>query len=73
MEISSLIYGPTLARPQLATCTTAIEATPLQLWRMTLTLRLPNAGPAGWGHGELITVWVNPDATIEHTESVSLP
>ena len=35
MVIGSLPMGPELAHPQLATCTTTIEATPLQLRRMT--------------------------------------
>lgn len=33
MVVDGLPVGPNLARPQLATCTTAIEATPLQLLR----------------------------------------
>jgi len=72
MEVTSLTNGPTLAHSQVATCTTTIEATPLQLWRMMLTLRLPEAD-AQAGHGELITVWVNRDGTPGETQGSSLP
>jgi len=47
MLVSSLVMGPDLSRSQLATCVTEIETTPLQLWRLTLTLRLPEADPEG--------------------------
>ena len=72
MEIRALTNGPSLARPQVATCTTEILATPLQLWRMTLTLRLPETDPQA-GHGEIITVWVNPDGSPGSTGGSSLP
>ena len=60
--LSTLPMGPDLARPQVATCTMRIEATPLQLWRMTLSIRLPEADP-GAGLGADIVVWVSPDGT----------
>lgn len=72
VEISALTSGPTLAQPQVATCTTTIEATALQLWRMTLTLRLPEVDPLAGG-GELLTVWINPDGTPGTTEGGPLP
>ncbi len=63
MIISSMPGGPPLAQPQLATCTMKIEATPLQLWRMTLSIRLDHADP-NVGTGETFTQWVNPDGTL---------
>jgi hypothetical protein len=72
MTLKALPMGPALARPQLAACSTAIEATPLQLWRMTVTLRLAAADPAA-GAGEIFTVWVNPDGTPGQTEGGPLP
>lgn len=60
--VTSLPTGPALARPQLATCTTQIEATPIELWRMTLTIRLPEPDSQA-GSGETLVVWVNPDGT----------
>ena len=62
MLVTSLTSGPDLSKPQVAICTTRIEATPLQLWRLTLTLRLSQPDPAG-GSGEKIIQWVNPDGT----------
>lgn len=64
--ITALVMGPDLSRPQLATCTTTIEATPLQLWRMTLTLRLPHPDPQG-GSGQTIILWVDADGTPGET------
>jgi hypothetical protein len=64
--IDSLPMGPTLAHPQLATCTSMIEATPLQLWRMTLTMRLSEPD-ANAGTGETFVVWVNADGTPGQT------
>lgn len=66
MIIGSLPMGPELAHQQLATCTTSIEATPLQLWRMKLTLRLPEPDPQA-GSGQAFEVWVNPDGTPGET------
>jgi hypothetical protein len=62
MLATSLPMGPTLARPQLATCTMQIEATPLELWRLTLTMRLPEPDPQA-GRGETFVAWVHPDGT----------
>ena len=62
LVIDSLPMGPALAHPQLATCTSAIEATPLQLWRMTLAMHLSEPD-ANAGSGETFVVWVNPDGT----------
>jgi hypothetical protein len=67
MVIDSMPNGPPLARPQLATCTMRIEATPLQLWRMTLSLRLAKPDP-NVGGGETFTQWVNPDGTLGGSE-----
>ena len=64
--ITALVMGPDLASPQLATCSTTIEATPLQLWRMTLTLRLPRPDPEG-GSGQTIVVWVDAAGTPGET------
>ncbi len=63
MLISTLPDGPPLAKPQIATCTSEVEATPLQLWRVTLTIRLPKADPSV-GKGLTTTQWVNPDGTL---------
>ena len=60
--------GPPLARPQLATCTMKIEASPLQLWRMSLSIRLAKPDPYV-GTGETFTQWVNPDSTLGGSES----
>ena len=66
MVVDSLPMGPKLAHPQLATCTTTIEATPLQLWRLTLTMRLSEPDPQA-GSGQTSVVWVNPDGTPGQT------
>lgn len=66
MLIDSMPDGPPLAQPQLATCTMKIEATPLRLWRMTLSLRLEKPDP-NVGAGETFIVWVNPDGTLGAT------
>ena len=52
--------GPQLASPRTATCSTTIETTTLQLWRMHLKLLLSEHDAAG-GWGEDITVFVGPD------------
>ena len=62
MRVSSLPMGPPLARSQLATCTTRIEATPLELWRMTFTIRLSEPDHAA-GSGAALIVWVGPDGS----------
>jgi hypothetical protein len=66
MVIDSLPMGPSLAHPQLATCTTRIEPTALQLWRMTLSMRLTEPDPQA-GSGQTFVVWVNPDGTPGQT------
>lgn len=69
--ITALVMGPDLAGPQLATCSTTIEATPLQLWRMTLTLRLPHPDPEGGG-GQTIILWVDADGTPGQTTATQI-
>jgi hypothetical protein len=54
--------GPVLAEPQIAACSTRIEPTRLQLWRLTLTERLPKADPQA-GTALEIVLWVSPDGT----------
>jgi hypothetical protein len=68
MRISSFVSGPALVEPQVASCTTQIEATRLQLWRLTLTLRLDRPDPTA-GSGQRIVLWVNPDGTPGATTS----
>ncbi len=68
MRISSLVSGPALGEPQIASCTTQIDATRLQLWRLTLTLRLARPDPTA-GSGQRIVLWVNPDGTPGATTS----
>lgn len=50
-----------------------IEATPLQMWRLslTLTLRLPEADPQA-GLGQTIVVWVGPDGSPGLTTSTQI-
>jgi hypothetical protein len=60
MRITSFPSGPVLAEPQVATCSTRIEPTRLQLWRLTLIERLPKADPEA-GQDLQIVLWVSPD------------
>jgi hypothetical protein len=60
MTVSSLPDGPPLERPREATCTTTIVATPMQVWRMTLEMRLSEHDPNG-GWGTRMTGYVGPD------------
>ena len=62
MRITSFPQGPVLAEPQVATCSTRIEPTRLELWRLTLTERLPKADPEA-GQELQIVLWVSPDGT----------
>ena len=62
MRITAFASGPGLAEPQVATCSTRIEPTRLQLWRLTLTERLPQADPQS-GTDQQIVLWVSPDGT----------
>jgi hypothetical protein len=71
MVVQSLVMGPDLVKPQLATCTTVIEPTALELWRLTLTLRLPETDPAA-GSGQVITLWVGPDGSPGSTSASQL-
>jgi hypothetical protein len=63
MLIDSMPDGPPLAHPQVATCTLTIEASPLQMWRMALSIRLPKPDP-NVGKGETTTQWINPDGSL---------
>lgn len=72
MLVSSLPDGTDLAAPQLATCSTLITTTPLQLWRVDLTLRLPQADPQA-GHGEAVTLWVQADGNPASQEYSPIP
>ncbi|HEX5823824.1 MAG TPA: hypothetical protein VFY18_05115 [Candidatus Limnocylindrales bacterium] len=60
--VTAMASGPVLATPQIATCSTRMEATRLQLWRLTLTERLPEADPQA-GTAIQIVLWVSPDGT----------
>ena len=62
MRVTSFPQGPVLAEPQVATCSTRIDPTRLQLWRLTLTERLPKADPEA-GQALQIVLWVSPDGT----------
>lgn len=62
MQVTALVSGPALAKPQVATCSTRIEATRLQLWRLTLIERLPEADPNGDSALQIV-LWVSPDGT----------
>jgi hypothetical protein len=62
MLVTALVSGPALAKPQVATCSTRIEATRLQLWRLTLIERLPEADPNGDSALRFV-LWVSPDGT----------
>jgi hypothetical protein len=63
MLIDSMPDGPPLAQAQVATCTVTIEASPLQLWRMALSIRLPKPDP-NVGAGETTVQWINPDGSL---------
>jgi hypothetical protein len=63
VRIDSMPDGPPLAHPQLATCTMKIEASPLQLWRMSLSMRLSTPDP-NVGTGETTIQWINPDGSL---------
>jgi len=63
MLIDAMPYGPPLAHPQVATCTVTIEASPLQMWRMALSIRLPKSDPYV-GTGETTVQWINPDGSL---------
>jgi len=54
--------GPALLRGLDATCSMDVEATPLQLWKMTLTIAWPatDAHPAG---AQVRTTWMAPDGS----------
>jgi hypothetical protein len=60
MLVSSLPNGPPLERPRAVTCTTTIVATPMQVWAMTLEMRLAEHDANG-GWGTRMTVFVGPD------------
>jgi hypothetical protein len=62
MPVNALVSGPALTKPQIATCSTRIEPTRLQLWRLTLTERLPEADPNGDSALQIV-LWVSPDGT----------
>jgi hypothetical protein len=62
MLVTAMPSGPVLAKPQIAACSTRIEPTPLQLWRMTLTERLPQPDPQA-GTALQIVLWVSSDGT----------
>jgi hypothetical protein len=64
MVLDSMPNGPALARPELATSTMKIEASPFQLWRMTLSIRLSKSDP-NVGTGEIATQWISPDGSLE--------
>ncbi len=66
LTVTALPMGPALSAAQVATCTMAVEATPLQLWKMTLTMALQHAD-ANAGPGQRFTVWVGPDGTPGET------
>lgn len=72
MLVSSLPDGTDLAAPQLATCSTLITTTPLQLWRVDLTLQLPQADPQA-GHGETVTLWLGADGYVGQSEASPIP
>ncbi len=72
MQVSSMPDGSDLAAPQLATCTTTITATPLQLWRVDLTLQLPQADPQA-GHGETLTLWLGAGGSVSQQQASPIP
>ncbi len=60
MTVSSLPNGPPLEQARMATCTTAIAATPMQLWELTLEMRLSEHDANG-GWGTRMTAYIRPD------------
>lgn len=72
MLVSSLPDGTDLAAPQLATCSTLITTTPLQLWRVDLSLQLPQADPQA-GHGQTLTLWLGPGGYVGQSEASPIP
>lgn len=60
MTVTSLPNGPPLERAREATCTTTVEATPMQVWKVTLEMRLAEHDANG-GWGTRMTVYVGPD------------
>jgi hypothetical protein len=62
MRVTAMVSGPVLAEPQIASCSTRIEPTRLQLWRVTLTERLPRPDPQAGASMEVV-LWVSPDGT----------
>ena len=60
MVVDAIPMGPGLSHPQLATCTSTMEATPLELWKMTMTMRFSESVP-GIGSGQKYEVWVDAD------------
>jgi hypothetical protein len=61
-DISGFPSGLTFPVPHRARCTTAIEATALQLWRATFTIQLDEADPVAGSHW-VIEAWLQPDGT----------
>jgi hypothetical protein len=55
--------GPELLQALDATCSTDVEATPLQLWRMTLTMSWP-ATDAHAAGAQVRTTWLAPDGSV---------
>ncbi len=58
MTVSSLPNGPPLSAPRQATCTTSIEATAMQVWRMTLEMRLAERDANG-NFGIRMTIYLD--------------
>jgi hypothetical protein len=61
--VASLPNGPSLTAPKDTTCTTTIEPTRLQLWRMTLTMTFSHLD-ANAGAGEVFVQWLDPNGTL---------
>jgi hypothetical protein len=55
-------YGQPLTKPLPAGCTTAIEPTPIGLWRLTLTLSWTAAADRSAGSARTV-FWLHPDGT----------
>lgn len=55
--------GPELLRALDATCSTDVEATPLQLWKMTLTISWPATDAQAAG-AQVRTTWLAPDGSV---------
>jgi hypothetical protein len=62
VRVTTMVSGPDLAEPQIASCSTRIDATELQLWRVTLTERLARPDPNA-GLNIQVVLWVGPDGT----------